>query len=330
VKRAALLLPGRGSYTQRTMRTLPREHPFVLEAEALRKEYALPPLLELDHAERFRSKDHLRPDNVSPLIYVISMLDAAKAAEEHEIVAVAGNSMGWYTALAAAGALDFGDGFRLVQEMSILQMEHADGGQVLYPLIDDQWRKDPKREEAVRAALASSGGEAFPSIDLCGYTVLAGTAKGVEHLLSALPPVEMGPSLYPYALKEHGPYHTPLLAPVAEKAARQLARLAFRAPRATLIDGRGARHAPWTADPDELRRYTLGDQITTPFGFATSVRVALREHAPDHLVLPGPGNTLGGICGQVLVAEKWKGIGGRDDFERIQAGDRPVVVSMRR
>jgi malonyl CoA-acyl carrier protein transacylase len=257
------------------------------------------------------------------------MLDVAQVGE-HEIVCVGGNSMGWYTAVAASGALSFADGFRLVQEMALLQMEHQDGGQVLYPLIDDQWRIDPKMTARVRDALAEAPGEAFPSIDLGGYAVLAGTEKGVARLLERLPPVEMGPNLYPYRLKLHGPYHTPLLGNVARKAAAQLGRLAWGAPRITLVDGRGARFTPWSTDPAELAAYTLGAQITTPYGFTTSVRVALREYAPDIVELPGPGNTLGSICGQVVIQEGYRSIRSRDDFERTQAGDTPVVWSMRR
>jgi acyl transferase domain-containing protein len=311
------------------MKLLPEDHPWVHEAEALRKEYGLPSLLELDR-ERWNGEVHLRPDHASPLIYLHSMLDAAQAMREHDVVCVGGNSMGWYTAVAAAGALSFADGFRLVQEMALLQMEHGDGGQILYPLIDDQWRLDPKMEERIAVALREGGGEAFPSIALGGYAVLAGTEKGVAHLLERLPPVEMGPSLYPYRLKLHGPYHTPLLEGVARKAAAQLQRLGWAAPRIALVDGRGVRFSPWSTDPADLRAYTLGAQITTPYGFTASVRVALREYAPDVVVLPGPGNTLGGICGQVLVMEGYRGIRSRDDFERVQGGDAPVVHSMRR
>jgi len=330
VKRAALFCPGRGAYTKRTRGTIPRDHPWTARAEELRREYGLPSLVELDHDTPWRGAIHLSPENVSPLIWLASVLDAEEAKRTHELVCVGGNSMGWYTALAVAGALDFEDGFRLMQEMSILQMEHAEGGQVLYPLIDDQWRIDPKQVQRVRDAIASSGGEAFPSIDLGGYAVLAGTEKGMEHLETALPFVEMGPSLYPQRLKLHGPYHTPLLEPVARKARAQLARLGWRAPDFPLVDGRGAVFTPWSTDPGELRDYTLGAQIATPYRFTGSVRTAVREYAPDLLVLPGPGNTLGGICAQVLIAEGWRGLHSRADFENAQEGDAPVILSMRR
>jgi hypothetical protein len=60
------------------------------------------------------------------------------------------------------------------------------------------------------------------------------------------------------------------------------------------------------------------------------VRVALREHAPDLLVLTGPGNSLGGVCGQLVVAEGYRGIGTRAELEAAQAGPEPVLLSMRR
>jgi len=332
--RAVLVCPGRGSYTEKSLGSLPESHPWVARAEELRAEYGLGSLLELDRAKRFDPKRHLEPATVSPLIWLVSMLDSAAAAEEREVVAVAGNSMGWYTALAVGGALDFDDGFRLMQEMSLLQQEHASsgaaGGQVIYPLVDDAWKRDEARVEAVERALAQSPGEAFPSIRLGGYVVLAGTEKGLARLLEALPKVQLGSTPYPFRLMQHGPYHTPLLEPVARRARETLARLAWRRPRVALIDGRGVRWSPWSSDVAALVGYTLGAQITTPYDLTAGLRVALREHAPDQIVAPGPGNTLGGVVGQVLIAEGWRGIRSRADFDRVQAGEAPVLVSMRR
>ncbi|HUR29365.1 MAG TPA: ACP S-malonyltransferase [Planctomycetota bacterium] len=329
--RAAILCPGRGSYTERSLRALPPEHAFVEQAERLRAESALPSLVELDRAARFSPSQHLLPANVSPLIYLVSMLDAESALRDHDVVAVGGNSLGWYTALAVAGALTFEDGFRLVQEMSLLQQEHAKvGGQILYPLVGEDWTRQASMAESVERALASSRGEAFPSIDLGGSVALAGTEAGIAHLLRSLPPVQRGAITYPLRLLQHGPYHTPLVQEVQRRAQATLSRLEFRAPRTTLVDGRGKRFTPWSTDVAELLDYTLGEQIVAPFSFHATVRNTLRELAPDRLVLPGPGNTLGGVCGQILALEGWRGIHTKADFERVQASDQPIVVSMRR
>jgi len=330
MKRAALVLPGRGSYTERSLGSLPPDHPKVQAAEALRAELGLEPLLALDGAERFEPARHLRPANVAALIYVVAMLDVERAFKERRPVVALGNSMGWYTALAAAGALSFEDGFRLVQEMAQLQEQGEPGGQLIYPLVDETWQRQADRVQMVDQLLAELSGEAFPSIWLGGYCVLAATPKGLSQLTQALPKVTMGKVTYPFRLAQHGPYHTPLLAKVSERAARVLADLDFRSPQIALVDGRGARFGPWTTDVDELRAYTVGHQVTCPYDFTTSVRVALREWAPDELVLPGPGNTLGGVVGQVLVEERWRGIASRADFEAIQGTDQPVIWSMAR
>ncbi|MFO0983638.1 MAG: transketolase C-terminal domain-containing protein [Planctomycetota bacterium] len=229
------------------------------------------------------------------------------------------------------GALSFEDGFRLVQEVALAQESwRGGGGQIFYPLVQDDWTSDAERAASVAAALAAAPGEAFLSIELGGYVVLAGSDAGLALLEARLPPIKVGASSYPWRLAQHGPYHTPLLAGVAARARERLRDLAFHKPRCTLIDGRGVRFTPWSASVSELARYTLGPQITEPFSLTTGVRVLLREHAPDLLVLPGPGNTLGGVCGQILVAEGWRGIHRRADFERVQASDRPVVWSLRR
>jgi [acyl-carrier-protein] S-malonyltransferase len=337
VRRAVIVCPGRGAYTATSLGSLAAEHPLVDRAEELRAGYRLEPLLELDQAVTFDPARHLRPANAAPLILLASLLDVETAMADHAVTAVLGNSLGWYTALAVAGALAFEDAFRLVQEMALLQEEPlpdgGPGGQLIYPLTDATWRPDPELRAAVTAALANGDrgtAHVHESVDLGGYAVLAGDEAGIAHLQRSLPPAKVGERLYPLRLALHGPYHTPLVAHVAAAARERLADLDWRMPSLTLVDGRGARWSPWSTDPDALRDYTLGEQVTTPYRFATSVRVALREHAPDVLVLPGPGNSLGGVCGQLVVAEGYRGIDSREAFEAAQRSDSPVVLSMRR
>jgi malonyl CoA-acyl carrier protein transacylase len=333
----ALICPGRGAYSTASLGSLPADHPLVGRAEELRARYDLEPLLTLDGADRFDASRHLRPANAGPLILLASLLDAEQALADHRVVAVAGNSLGWYTALAIGGALLFDDAFRLVQEIALLQelpaTEGGSGGQVIYPLTDAGWQVDRDLEAAVGAALHENGGatgEVYPSIDLGGYAVLAGDEAGIQRLLRVLPPVRVGERLFPLRLAQHGPYHTPLVEHVAVAARASLGDLDWRSPSITLVDGRGARWTPWSTDPAALRDYTLGEQLTMPFDFAASVSVVLREHAPELLVLPGPGNSLGGVCGQLVVAEGYRGIRSRPDFEAAQASERPVILSMRR
>jgi acyl transferase domain-containing protein len=337
--RAVIACAGRGAYGAGSLGSLPADHPAVGRAETLRAEYGLEPLLDLDGADGFDPARHLRPANASALIFMVSLLDAERAAADHDLVVAIGNSLGWYSALAIGGALSFDDAFRLVQEIALLQEEPLPdggaGGQVIYPLTDADWAPVPDLHAAVAEVVGAAGdgdgaGRIYESVDLGAYTVLAGDDAGVATLIERLPSVKIGERLFPLRLAMHGPYHTPLVEHVAARAAERLAGLAWRAPLLPLIDGRGARWSPWSTDPMALRDYTLGEQLTTPFRFAVSLRVALREYGPDVIVLPGPGNSLGGICGQLIVAEGFHGIRSRSAFEQAQLAGAPVVLSMRR
>jgi [acyl-carrier-protein] S-malonyltransferase len=168
------------------------------------------------------------------------------------------------------------------------------------------------------------------SVELGGYAILAGTEQGVRALLAQLPPIRLGERQFPLRLALHGPDHTPLMGHIAVAAKRRLAGLEWRVPETTLIDGRGRRFTPWSTDPQELASYTLDEQLVSRYDFATALRVALREYAPDVLLLPGPGSSLGGIVGQIVVAEGYRGIRSRAAFEATQTGPQPLVLSMRR
>ena len=333
MSRVVVVCPGRGAYGPASLGSLPREHPWLEAAEGLRAGLDLPSLAELDAADRFDPARHLRPANAAPLTYVVTLIDAARAAQDHEVVAVAGNSLGWQSALGVAGALSFEDGFRLVQQLALLSeaapSAGAPGGQVTYPLTDASWRPDPALRSAVEAALSQVNGDAHAAVELGGYVLLAGTETGVGKLLAALPQVRVGEQLYPLRSALASPSHTPLAGELASAARELLDDLAWREPSTTLIDGRGARWTPWSTSPAALARYTLGEQMTEPYRFGASVRVALREYAPEMLVLPGPGNSLGAICGQAIVAEGYRRIRSRRAFEAAQSGRRPLVVSMR-
>ena len=346
--RAVLVLPGRGAYTAATLGVIPTDHPLVARAEAIRAELGLDSLLALGAADTFEPSVHLRPANASPLIFLAGLLDAERATADHRLVAIIGNSLGWSTALAVSGALGFDDAFRMVQGVAQLQEDASEagvtGGQLIYPRVDADWQPVEEYTAALEAVLtngADTDGErtqngatdpdrAFPSVDLGGYVVLAASEAGIARLLDVLPSVKVGERQFPLRLAYHGPYHTPLLAEVASAARARFSTLDWRAPSVTLIDGRGARFTPWATNPVDLAWYTLGEQIVTPYRFATGARVALREYAPELLVLAGPGNTLGGVVGQLVVAEGYHGIRTRADFESAQAGAAPLVLSMGR
>jgi len=330
--RAAVVFPGRGSYSPSSLGSLPASHPWVKRADALREELDLAPLSQLDGAERFDASVHLRPVNASPLTFLSSLLDAERVAGDHQVIVVAASSTGWYTSLAASGALGFDDAFRLVQEMALAADSDLPGGvaELIYPLNDESWHPEPTYTTALRAAFAGLNGDAHRAQELGPFALVAGTSAGIGRLASKLPPVTIAGRAYPVRLAMGDAWHTPLRAAAAESAAERLAGLEWQRPSVTLINGRGARFTPWSTDPAELANYTLHEHPRSTYDFGAGLLVALREYAPDVLLLPGPGATLGAACAQLIVSEGYAGLRSRAEFEQAQSGPTPILLSVRR
>lgn len=326
---AVIVCPGRGSYNKAELGTLARHHgghPDLAAFDALRVTEGQEAVTALDGAARFSAAKHTAGGAASPLIYAASYLDALVLADDIEVVAVTGNSMGWYIALAVAGALSAQDGFRLVNTMGTLMEERGAGGQILVPVTGDDWRTDPGRKGALLAQVAEIGarpGHTLSlSIDLGGTLVLAGDEAG----LAAVEAKVAGPGP---RLPNHAAFHSALVAPVAAEGRARLPVTMAGQPDRPLIDGRGHVWWPKATDTAALWDYTLGHQVTEPYDFARAIQTAAREFAPDLFILTGPGGTLGGAIAQSLIGIGWRGMACKEDFQSRQA-EAPVLLSMGR
>jgi [acyl-carrier-protein] S-malonyltransferase len=323
-----VVCPGRGTYGSGELGYLARHHrghPLVEAFDAMRSEAGKPTLSELDGAKRFSTARHGSGENAAPLIYAASLLDfLAIDREGFEVVAVCGNSMGWYTALACAGAVSAEHGFAIADAMGVNSGTGEPGGQLLLTLVGEDWLPDAALRAEVERAVAASG--AFRSIELGGMLLVAGGERELDALLAALPQL---PGRPPLRLAGHGPFHTPLMGESSRRALEQLPCAWFGQPRIPLIDGEGRIWRAKASTPEAMHRYTFTTQILEPYDFTRSLAVGIKEFAPDRIVLLGPGDTLGGAIGQVLVAETWLGIADKTGFAKRQA-DEPFLIAMGR
>ncbi len=333
-KRAIVICPGRGSYTRETLGLLNKVRPqiseFMDDIDQRRKAWGEPTITELDAMESFKPAVHTKGEHASPLIYACSFADFASLDREKvEIVAVTGNSMGWYTTLALGGALDAAGAFQVIQTMGSMMKETIVGGQVIYPIVNEQWQKDPEMEAAVLAVIEGlngrEGNEVYLSIRLGGYLVVGGNKSGLNALMKELPPIEN----YPMLLINHAAFHTPLLKETSDKAFQLIDPELFYPPEIPLVDGRGVIWKPWSTKTDELYEYTLGHQVYAPYDFTKAVMVAVKEFAPDQIILLGPGNSLGGSVAQILIEMDWHGLKNKEQFMNQQK-ENPRLISMGR
>ncbi|WP_137752266.1 ACP S-malonyltransferase [Sphingopyxis sp. L1A2A] len=335
-KTALVVAPGRGTYGKGELGSIARLHgarfaDLIADFDAQRRARGQPTVSELDGADRFSVATHMRGDVAAPLIYTATVLDYLSIdREKFDVVAVAGNSMGWYSALALGGAVSVADGFRIANAMGLNSQTHGPGGQILLQVVDETWRPVPGLREqllGLAAAITARPDHALAlSIDLAGMLVFAGNEAGLAALLAEAPPI---PGRDPLRLAGHGPFHTPLMFGSSDKAKAELAPALFGAPAIPMVDGRGHIWRRFASDPAAVWDYSFGHQILAPYDFARSVQVAVKEYAPDVLILPGPGDTLGGAIAQALIGIEWQGIASKADFAARQATD-PILLAMGR
>lgn len=332
MKRAVVICPGRGTYNKPELGYLGRNFPdagLLTRFDAIRRAAGQVPLSEFDGASRFSSAIFTRGDNASGLIYAATLGDFLSIDREAvQVVAVTGNSMGWYSALACGGAASPEGGFEIANTMGRLMHEAMIGGQLVYPFLDENWRPGPVRKAELLSLVddidGRDGQTLALSIDLGGMLVLAGDAAGLRAFENAVPKID---NRFPMRLANHAAFHTALQRPVAERGRAALPPELFDQPRLPLIDGRGAIWWPGASDPDALRDYTLGQQVTEPYDFTRAVTVAAREFAPDLFIVTGPGNTLGGAVAQSLVLAGWRGMSDKQDFTALQ-NETPLLAGM--
>ena len=249
-KRVVVVCPGRGSYTRETSNYLSGLKPdisnHIINFDKKRESENLTKISELDK-NNFRSKIHMTGENASPLIYACSVKDFMLIDKtKYDIVAICGNSMGWYIALALGGAITFDKGYDLIQAMGTLTQNHGSGGQIIYPIINDEWQIDIDKKDLVLKEIENTN--SFISIYLGGYIVIGGDQNSLDRLLKKLPRNDK----YPFQIPFHSAFHTSLLGGVVSIAQSSFNHNMFNRPSIPLVDGRGNICSPWSTNKSEL------------------------------------------------------------------------------
>ncbi|MEC7703130.1 MAG: ACP S-malonyltransferase [Pseudomonadota bacterium] len=332
-KRALVIAPGRGTYNKPELGYFARHHAdkkhLMDEIDTYRETQGQSPISALDSAEVYSIKNHTRGDNASPLIYGCAYADFLSInRDKYDIACVTGNSMGWYIALACAGALPFAGALHLINTMGTLMQDALIGGQMIYPFINDNWevQEDQKQHllSLIKDINARPEHDLYISIMLGGMMVFGGNAAALQALKDTLPPLQ---DRFPLILPNHASFHTPLQRPISEKAFDIFDASMFDNPYTPLIDGRGHAWRPYATVDEEIFNYTLGHQVYDYYDFTRAVQVSIKEYAPDNIIILGPGTTLGGAVAQCLIDIGWQGMHNKADFQTRQKDD-PYIITM--
>ncbi len=318
-----VVAPGRGSYQKQELGYISHNlNDTAAGAELLagfdqsRIKLGLSTVSSLDQAPHFNFRRYQQADNAAALILASGFIDYQALQQScYQPTVITGNSMGWYTALACSGVWQSTEAMRIASLMALYtsqsQYQGDNGGQLIYPLVDEHWRPKPEYQQQLDALLARCSGQLYMSIRYGGYAVLAGSSEAIAIAMQSLTKID---ERFPLLLPGHSAFHSPYMTQASEQALQTIDRSSFQAPAVPLVDGCGRIWQPECSDLNKLRDYTLQQQVTETYNFTASIQVAVKEFCPQRIVLLGPGNGLAGAVIQALIKLNWQGLSSKQDF----------------
>ncbi len=223
---------------------------------------------------------------------------------------VAGHSLGEYSALVAAGALDFEDAVRLVRRRGqYMQEATPDGVGAMAALLG----LPDGTLEAICAQAAEGEIAAPANLNSPGQVVIAGHRGAVERAVAL---AQQAGAKKAVLLAVSAPFHCSLMAPVQQRLAADLAAIPFRDLQVPLVNNFAAREVRAAAEA----RQGLIDQVPNPVLWEASMR-HLAAQGVDHFVEVGPGRVLSGLLRNIDRSLKTSNVEDLKSLERLLAAD---------
>lgn len=229
--------------------------------------------------------DDLKQTRVTqPAVFLHSVAMAKALGVEPE--AVAGHSLGEFSALVVSGALSFEEGLLLVSKRAMAMQqacEQVEGTMAAVLGLAD---------EAVEAVCAETEGVVVAANYNCpGQLVISGEKGAVEKACAKAKEAGARRAL---PLPVGGAFHSPLMEPAREELAEAIAAAHFQTPRCPIYQNVDA--APHT-DPEEIKQNLIA-QLTAPVRWTQTVEQMVADGC-SHFTELGPGTVLQGLIRKI-------------------------------
>jgi [acyl-carrier-protein] S-malonyltransferase len=220
----------------------------------------------------------------------IACYRAWRAEGGAEPAAVAGHSLGEYSALVASGALTLADALPLVRFRAQAMQEAVPVGTGAMAAVIGL---DPAKVAEGCAEAAAASGEVVQAANFNDprQTVISGSVAGVEKAREVLKGMGAKRAI---PLPVSAPFHCALMRPAAERLRERLAAVAIAPPRIPLVNNVDVA----VVDDPQAIRDALYRQAFGAVRWVDGVR-ALRARGITHVVECGPGKVLAGMVGRI-------------------------------
>jgi len=228
-----------------------------------------------------------RTENAQPAIFLVAWAAFELLREKVpglEFHATAGLSLGEFTALAAAGAISFEDGLRIVRERGRFMQEACEASQGGMAAIIGL-------DEGATRKVCEEAGAYLANLNCPGQIVISAPNDKLQQACE-LAKARGAKRALPLAVA--GAYHSPLMQPAQAKLGSVLKSVSISAPKVPVISNVTAQ--PHGA-PDDTRR-RLVEQVTASVRWEESIRYLLGQGFTRFIEL-GPGTALTGFMRRI-------------------------------
>jgi len=224
-----------------------------------------------------------KTDIQQPAIFTVSAAAFSKMKDKPD--AVAGHSLGEYSALYAAGAISFEDGVKIVHLRGKFMQEAVPLGEGAMSAVLGGERKTIE-------AICQEIGNVWPAnFNSPGQVVISGKKAAVE--LAGEKLKQAGAKrIIPLAVS--APFHCPLMAPAAEKLAAELDRIEIKDIALPFIANVTA---GYVSQGKEIKRLLI-KQVTSPVLWEDAI-IKLTSDGIGRFIEIGPGNVLSGLIKKI-------------------------------
>ena len=222
-----------------------------------------------------------------PAVFLHSIVKAKMAGDEFKPEAVAGHSLGEFSALVVSGAMTFEDGLRLVQQRALAMQkacEAVEGTMAAILGMEDAQVEEVcgDIEDVVEAA----------NYNCPGQLVISGSVWGINQAVEKLK--EMG-ARRAIVLPVGGAFHSPLMKPAEDELRTAIENTTFNAPTCPIYQNVDAKA---TTDP-ELIKKNLIQQLTSPVKWTQIMQNMIADGVSEFIEVGGTGKVLQGFVKKV-------------------------------
>lgn len=261
--------------------------------------YDLRQLIDAD-AEKLGQTVYTQPAILTTSVAIFRLLQTQGIAFD----AVAGLSLGEYSALVASGALPFREAVALIAKRGQYMAEAAPTGSGKMVAV---MNADVAVIEAACQQASAKGIVSPANYNTPAQIVIGGEVAAVDEAVARLTAAGVKRMI---PLQVSGPFHTALLEPASEKLALALETVAFKAFDKPLISNTTAQ----VMAHDEIKSL-LTQQVMKPVKFYESIATMIQLGVTDFIEI-GPGKVLSGFVKKI---DKSVSISAVDDMASLQA-----------